>query len=343
MRRLLARPRIRVGWATAATLTAPRATLRGLVEASVAMRVTGNARAIERLDPSVRCELYRAGRRYDAVVFCKAMAAAAQAAGAAVHEAGGKVVFDANVNYYEVWGDYELDGTRPTAEQQRDAQAMTLLADLVVADSSYLRDVAAKVNPRVEWVPDNVDTTLFRPGPRRPPREPVRLVWSGMSHKARPLLDLVPVLEPLDGFELVIVSNGEPPELEELARAVPCRYEPFALRSYAGLLRDCDAIVSPKRLVNAYELAHTEWKITLGMAAGLPAVASPQQSYVEAIGHRGGGIVADSPEEWTEALARLAADRGLREAVGARALETVRERYATPVVARQYLDLLRSL
>ena len=342
MRRLLARPRIRVGWATAATLTAPRATFRGLVEASVAMRVAGNARAIERLDPSVRCELYRAGRRYDAVVFCKAMAAAAQAAGAAVHEAGGKVVFDANVNYYEVWGDYELDGTRPTTEQQRDAQAMTRLADLVVADSSYLRDVAAKVNPQVEWVPDNVDTTLFRPGLRRPPREPVRLVWSGMSHKARPLLDLVPVLERLDGFELVVVSNGEPAELEQLAGAVPCRYEPFSLRSYAGLLRDCDAIVSPKRLVNAYELAHTEWKITLGMAAGLPAVASPQQSYVEAIEADGGGIVAQSPKEWEAALSSLR-DPARREDLGARARKTVVERYSTPVVARRYLDALRSV
>jgi len=102
-------------------------------------------------------------------------------------------------------------------------------------------------------------------------------------------------------------------------------------------------IVSPKRLQNGYELGHTEWKITLGMAAGLPAVASPQQSYVEAIGHRGGGIVADSTEEWTEALGRLAIEPALRAELGERAVETVRERYATPVVARQYLDLLRSL
>jgi glycosyltransferase involved in cell wall biosynthesis len=150
-------------------------------------------------------------------------------------------------------------------------------------------------------------------------------------------------LAALRDAELVVVSNEEPAEVEELRAAIPTRFVPFDLRGYARLLRECDVIISPKRLQNGYELGHTEWKITLGMAAGLPAVASPQQSYVEAIGHRGGGIVADSPHEWTEALGRLAADRGLREEVGARALETVREQYATPVVARQYLDLLRSL
>jgi glycosyltransferase involved in cell wall biosynthesis len=100
-------------------------------------------------------------------------------------------------------------------------------------------------------------------------------------------------------------------------------------------------IVSPKRLCNGYELGHTEWKITLGMAAGLPAVASPQRSYVEAIGHRGGGVVADGPDEWRGALERLRDDVSYRRDLGERAAETVRERYATPVVAAEYRDLLR--
>jgi glycosyltransferase involved in cell wall biosynthesis len=124
---------------------------------------------------------------------------------------------------------------------------------------------------------------------------------------------------------------------------VEVTYEPFSLHGYARVLRSCDVIVSPKRLVNPYELGHTEWKITLGMAAGLPAVASPQRSYVEAISARGGGLVADTAAEWREAIARLVEDDELRRDLGAKARQTVEERYATPVVARRYLDLLRSL
>ena len=103
-----------------------------------------------------------------------------------------------------------------------------------------------------------------------------------------------------------------------------------------------EIFVSPKRLVNGYELGHSEWKITLGMAAGLPAVASPQQSYVEAIGAHGGGIVADSPEEWRAALERLR-DPAVRAELGARARRTVEELYSTQVVARRYGEFLREV
>jgi glycosyltransferase involved in cell wall biosynthesis len=334
--------RRRVGWVTASSLDAERATFRGLPP-PVAMRVANIARWIDANDRGFRNELYRRDRRYDVVVFVKAMSKAHLDVAERAQSAGARIVFDANVNYYEVWGDYDIADTQPTDAQQREAEAMTRLADWVVADSSYLLGVVRKLNERASWIPDNVDTTLFRPARGRRDGGPLRLVWSGMARKAKPLLLVRDALAELPDAELVVVSNEEPAELEELRAAIPTRFVPFDLRGYARLLRECDVIVSPKRLVNGYELGHTEWKITLGMAAGLPAVASPQQSYVEAIGHRGGGIVADSPAEWADALERLAAEPARREELGARALETVRERYATPVVARQYLDLLRSL
>jgi glycosyltransferase involved in cell wall biosynthesis len=304
------------------------------------MRAANVGRWINRKDGRLRSELYRPERRYDVVVFLKAMDAAAQSEAERIKSHGGRVVFDANVNYYEVWGEYELPGTRPTDEQRSDAFAMTRLADWVVADSSYLLGVVRKHTARASWIPDNVDTRLFRP-PRRRRRNGFTVAWSGMAAKARPLLDIA---EPLAsaGAELVVVANEEPAELPELRRHLPVRFVEFSLRRYAQLLRDADLIVSPKRLVNGYELGHTEWKITLGMASGLPAVASPQQSYVEAISHHGGGIVAASADEWREALQRLR-DPALREELGRRARETVLEHYATPVIARRYGELLRTL
>jgi glycosyltransferase involved in cell wall biosynthesis len=335
--------RRRIGWVTSSSLDADRPTFRGLPP-PVAMRVANIARWIDANDGGFRNELYRPGRRYDVVVFVKAMSDSHLVVAERAQSAGARVVFDANVNYYDVWGEYDIIDTRPTEEQQRQAAAMTTLADWVVADSSYLLGVVRKLTDRASWIPDNVDTRLFRPGGRRRRAGgPLRLVWSGMAQKAKPLLTVRDAFASLRGAELVVVSNAEPPELEELAAALPARFVPFDLRRYARVLRECDVIVSPKRLVNSYELGHTEWKITLGMASGLPAVASPQQSYVEAISDRGGGIVAGSAEEWRDALTRLAEEPALREELGARAVETVRERYATPVVARRYLDLLRSL
>ena len=79
------------------------------------------------------------------------------------------------------------------------------------------------------------------------------------------------------------------------------------------------------------------------MGVGLPAIASPQQSYVEAISAKDGGIVAGSPAEWASALATLIGSAVRRAEMGARARQTVLERYSTPVVALRYLEVLERL
>ena len=331
--------RFSVGWATSSSLAADRSTFRGL-ETSVAMRIANVGRWLNRNLP-VRSEMYRPERRYDVVVFVKAMDDRARRERDRVQAAGAKAVFDANVNYYEIWGDYELPNTQPTEEQRAAAVEMTERADAVVADSTYILDVVEPLNDRATWIPDNVDLRLFRRPRKHRPGTPVRLVWSGRSTKAQPLTLLPQLGEALRGFELVVVSDREPPELDELRAALPTSFERFDLRRYARTLRTSDVIISPKRLVNGYELGHTEWKITLGMAAGLPALASPQRSYAEAL-DGGGGIVADSREEWERALEALQnADR--RADLGSQARATVQERYSTPVVARRYGELLLSL
>jgi glycosyltransferase involved in cell wall biosynthesis len=330
---------LRVGWATSSSLAADRVTFRGL-ETSVAMRIANVGRWVNRNLP-IRSEMYRPERRYDVVVFVKAMDELARSERERVQAAGSKAVFDANVNYYEIWGDYDLPNTQPTEEQRAAAIEMTERADAVVADSSYICEIVGKLNDRAVWISDNVDLRLFRPPRRRRPASLVRLVWSGRSAKARPLHLLGNLAGELDGFELVVVSDREPAELDAVRRAVPTTFEPFDLRRYARILRTCDAIISPKRLVNGYELGHTEWKITLGMATALPAVASPQRSYVEAL-EGGGGIVADSREDWIAAFASLR-DPDVRRELGGKARATVEERYSTPVVARRYGEFLLSL
>src|SRR5919199_1647226 len=151
---------LRVGWATSAWFATPRPSFRSLPP-PVAMRVANVARWINRNDRGVHNELYDPGRRYDIVVFVKAMDGRTQAEAERIKRRGGRVVFDANVNYYEIWGEYEVPGTEPTPEQRRDAIAMTKLADWVVADSTYLLGVVGKHTDAASWIPDNVDTHLF--------------------------------------------------------------------------------------------------------------------------------------------------------------------------------------
>jgi glycosyltransferase involved in cell wall biosynthesis len=335
------RKSFRIGWVASDTLGARRPTFATLVD-PVQMRIGNVAHWIDRNTDDVETEMYRRSRRYDVVVFHKAMDDDCLAEVSALQRRGTRVVFDANVNYYEVDGDYDVPGTQPTPEQQRQAIAMTSLADLVVADSTFILSVAARFNEHVVHVPDNVDLGLFSLVRRHEDRSPVRFVWSGVAVKADPLLDIADALAKTPDAELLVVAERPPDILPRLQAAIPVRFEPWSIRRYAKLLADSDAIISPKRLVNRYELGHTEWKITLGMACGLPAVASPQQSYIEAL-EGGGGFVARTADDWGQAFQRLRGDVDLRRDLGARARATVEERYATPVVARRYLDALREL
>src|SRR5918912_1046756 len=209
------------------------------------MRIANVARWLNR-NTRLSNELYRPERRYDVVVFVKAMDERCQAEAERARARGARIVFDANVNYYEVWGDYDLPGTRPTPEQQRDAEAMTRGADAVVADSSYLLGIVQRYNGRAEWIPDNVDTSVFRPRGAHEGRG-LRLVWSGPPQRARPPGPPPEPLAALGDAELVVVSDARPPELDALGAVARCSYEPFSLRSYARRLRTCDMIVSPKR------------------------------------------------------------------------------------------------
>ena len=85
----------------------------------------------------------------------------------------------------------------------------------------------------------------------------------------------------------------------------------------------------------------TAYKITPGMAQGLPAIASPQQSYAEALAD-GGGIICETIGEWIEAINRLR-DPALRAEMGAKARRTVERRYSTAVVAVRYTRVLRAV
>ena len=332
----------RVGWITSDSFPRRKRRFREL-HSFTWMRVGQLAEWMNAEQQTLANEIYDPAERYDVVVFQKMMNAQCQEEAATISARGGKVVFDANVNYYEVWGDYFIPGTQPTDEQQRDAHAMTAGADWVVADSSYLEAVIRAINPRVTWIADNVDTSIYRRGAARVANQKARLIWSGVAKKAAHLLLAVDAFATLTNTELVLVVDEPPDCLAELQRAIPCRVVTFSDRDYAAELAVSDVIVSPKRLVNAYEMGHTEYKIALGMACGLPAVASPQQSYVEAIGHRGGGVIADTIDDWRNALRELTIDANRRRSLGELAYRTVHEKYSTPVIGREYLALLQQL
>jgi len=100
-----------------------------------------------------------------------------------------------------------------------------------------------------------------------------------------------------------------------------------------ALLRDLDALLVPSTSHETFSQA-----IVQGMLTGLPIIARDMPVLAEKL-DTGGGIVVDSVDSMSAAMARLAQDAELRASMGAIARATALERYVweTGAFVRDYV------
>jgi hypothetical protein len=104
-------------------------------------------------------------------------------------------------------------------------------------------------------------------------------------------------------------------------------------------------LISPRFLDNTYNLVHTEWKITLGMARGRVALCSEQPSYLDVSARSAGlGIrICRTDTDWREALESVLSGTFDWASEQAAATNVVRRHYATSVVARTHAEFIARL
>lgn len=76
---------------------------------------------------------------------------------------------------------------------------------------------------------------------------------------------------------------------------------------------------------------------------GVPTIASPRADFKRAIDSGRNGILAETPEEWQEALEQLVGNSALREAMGRAAYDDVRAHHTTAVVAPRLYETINTL
>ncbi len=351
-------------WSSLARGMRPPALLFGWDDAASPMsfmRFRWIAEALAAGSSELRYELYRPGRRYAAVVFLKSMGSQCLDLARRLRAQGTKVIFEANVDYYtHVAGEVSLDVMAPTPAQRAAALGITDFADGVIASSRHLTRVCAQVNPNAAWVPDNVNLQL---APKQPTGSGLRdgrlqVWWSGMAAKVFEFLAAEEAFLALaDHIHLHLVTDDLDAARQRWPEAVRDRVDAFlrrvphtchrftGVRALLDLYAAGGVIVSPRFLDVPYNLSHTEWKITLGMAVGLPAVASPVPSYrdVADVADPGAVVLADSSAAWHVALTDLLEYPERRREAGEAARAVVAARYATSVVAREHAGFVQRI
>ena len=228
---------------------------------------------------------------------------------------------------------------------------LTKLADHVIVASRYSYRYAVQHNKNVTHIPVTVDVETY---PLKvTDSRPLTIGWLGSPGYYRSIALLVPVLQRLiqDGYSFRFLLAGGASESEEIRALfadLPDGYIEYIppidwsdVTGEAEIIRRFDINVAPL-LDTPFNRGKCTFKILQAMASGIPVVASPVGESNYFITHGENGFLADTTDEWVDALERLLSDKALRDSLGSNGRTRVEEWYAYDVQIPRLIEVLES-
>jgi glycosyltransferase involved in cell wall biosynthesis len=239
------------------------------------------------------------------------------------------------VDYDDAWFHrYESHWLSPLLGHKIDA--VMRVAHTVVAGNDYLARRARQAGARqVEIVPTVIDLERYRDLPAAPAGEAVTVGWIGIPLNAHYLTIVAPALRAVESIRLHVVGASVPADLNILAESFP-----WSEDSEIARIAAFDIGIMPLH-DTPWERGKCAYKLLQVMAAGKPVIASPVGANVQVVRHGINGFIADTAEEWADALRTLAADPALRARMGAEARRTVENHYAAAAIAPRLATILQ--
>lgn len=212
-------------------------------------------------------------------------------------------------------------------------------AALVVAGNQYLAEFARQAHaPHVEVVPTVIDLARYSMATRNA-KEGGALPcvgWIGQRSTASFLAPYVPLFERLsaDGRARFAAIGIDAPSLGLPMASIPWS-EPTEVASIASF----DIGIMPL-LDGAFERGKCGYKLIQYMACGLPVVASPVGVNRQIVEHGVNGFLAETLEQWEQALQTLLADANLRQRMGQAGRQKVEREYCIQVTGPKMAAML---
>ena len=257
---------------------------------------------------------------------------------ALIRRSAKRLVFDFDDAVYRP--DSTSDEDRSAVRLRRFA-ATVRAADAVIAGNGFLRDQAAQFTDaaRIRVIPTCVEPTLYPTAEHHPGRA-VQLVWIGSKTTLHGLQRAAPILDAVargcSGIILKVICDRFP-----RFHDMPVKEVRWTLDGEAREVAAADVGVSwlPD---DGWSPGKCGLKVLQYMAAGLPVVANPVGVQGAMVSPGETGFLASSPEEWTEAVRKLAADPDLRLRMGKTARRRVEAEWSTERAAALWIELLRT-
>lgn len=217
------------------------------------------------------------------------------------------------------------------------------LATTTTVGNDWLAAWARRFSDRVEVLPTTIDIDVYRPPERpRPKRDMVRLGWSGSPTTTKHLhtVDgaLRRVLKDLP-VELAVLGDDTYSLSGTGAAAKRVSAKAWTAATEIDDVSDFDIGIMP--------LPDDEWskgkcgfKGLLYLALGVAPIMSPVGVNTDIIDPGRNGLLAQSEDEWVEAVAQLVEDEPLRHHLAEAGRQTVVERYSGRQWAPRFLEVL---
>jgi glycosyltransferase involved in cell wall biosynthesis len=257
-----------------------------------------------------------------------------------VRRAARRLVFDFDDAVFRR-DSYAAKGVHSPGRQRRFARVVSA-CDGVAAGNGFLADHAVRsAARRVTVIPTCVDSSLYPLADHRRSGAGVQLVWVGSSSTLRGLEAVRPMLEGIGrrhpGLRLKLVCDRFL-HLEHL----PVLACPWSEAGEAAEIGSADIGISwvPDDL---WSRGKCGLKVLQYMAAGLPVIANPVGVQAEIVRHGENGFLAETPEEWCNAVGRLVHDPGLRRRLGQAGRRLVETEFSVAVGAARWRGLLDEL
>jgi glycosyltransferase involved in cell wall biosynthesis len=212
------------------------------------------------------------------------------------------------------------------------------IVDRVVAGNEYLASIFRERGCAVTVLPTVVDPERYLVKSHALSDSP-RLVWIGSRSTVGYLREHLPLLrraaERCPGLRLVTIADAS----VESSEVLPVDAIEWSAETEAASLLRGDIGIAPTPC-DRWTLGKCGFKIIQYMAAGLPVVASPIGANAEIVRQGETGFLPSTPEEWVEAVVRLADNVTLRQTLGIAGRRRIAAEYSIPRAAQVWAGLL---
>jgi glycosyltransferase involved in cell wall biosynthesis len=225
-------------------------------------------------------------------------------------------------------------------------------SDFVTTNGHYLLDYVKNYNEECDIIQDPIDCNVFYPTGKNK-NSPVVIGWEGnpSAHFDNLKMLVEPLMRLSDhcDFKLKLVSSLGDVKIRKMFEPLEGKVEIdfgsnkwLSTTEFAESVSEFDVLLAPIQQSAWYE-GKSALRVGIGMALGIPVIASPvgEQKYV--VQHGFNGYLAKNQAEWYTYLEMLVNDRALRHSIGVRGRKTAIEQLSTSVCGEKLHSILSNL